>query len=57
VGDETGLLQLVQRELRALVAGVELLDTEVNGGGSVRDGGADSVEGTGWGEELGTGHP
>ena len=56
VGDEAGLFELVERKLRALVAGVELLDTEVNGVGSVRDGGADGVEGAGWGEELGTGH-
>jgi hypothetical protein len=56
VGDEAGLFELVERELRALIAGVELLDTEVNGVGSVRDGGADGVEGAGWGEELGTGH-
>ena len=56
MGDETGLLELVQRELSALIAGVELLDTQVDGVGSVRDGGADGVEGAGGGEEFGTGH-
>ena len=45
-------LELVERELRALVARVESLGAEIDGVGAVRDGGAHGVERAGRGEEL-----
>jgi hypothetical protein len=52
VRQAAGLLQIVQRELRAVVAGVELLDAEVDGVGSVGEGGADGIETTGGSKKL-----
>ncbi len=52
VRDETGLREVVEGELRALVPRVELLDTEIHGVGAVGDGGADGVERSGGGEEF-----
>ena len=56
VRDRARLLELGERELRALVARVELLDAQIHGVGAVRDGGADGVEGAGGAEEFGAGH-
>ena len=47
--------QLIQGELRALVARVEARGAQVHGVGAVGEGGADGVEGAGGGEELGRG--
>ena len=56
VRDAARLLELVERELRALVARVELLDAQVHGVGAVGDGGADGVEGAGGAQEFRAGH-
>ena len=47
------LLQLVEGELRAVVARVEALGAEVHGVGAVGDGGPDGVERAGGGEQFG----
>ena len=52
MGDGTGLRQLVERELRAFVAGVVHRRAEVDGVGAVGDGGAHGVEGAGGGEQF-----
>ena len=49
VGDGAGLFEFGERELRAVVARIELLDAQIDGVGAVRDGGADGVEGAGGG--------
>ena len=53
VREAAGLAELVERELRALVARVEALGAEVDGVGAVGDGGANGVERAGGREELG----
>ena len=55
VGEAAGLLELVEGELRPVVAGVEALGAEVDGIRPVREGGAGGVEGAGGGEELRSG--
>ena len=47
------LVELVERELGALVARVEAFDAHVDGIRAVGDGGANGVEGTGGSEEFG----
>ena len=53
VRDAARLAELVEGELRALVARVEARRAQVDRVGAVRDGGADGVERAGGCEELG----
>ena len=55
VREAARLADLVERELRALVAGVEALRAEIDGVGAVRQRRAHGVERTGGREELGDG--
>jgi hypothetical protein len=52
VCDATRLGQLLQRELRPLVAGVEALGAQVDGVGAVGDGCTNGVERTSRGKQL-----
>ena len=52
MGEAAGLLQLVEGELRPVVARVELLGAEVDGVGPVGEGGTDGVEGARGGKQL-----
>ena len=53
VRDATRFAELLERELRAFVARVEAGCAHVDRVGAIGDGGADGVERTGGGEELG----
>src|SRR5207237_7025345 len=53
VRDAAGLGQLLERELRALVARIETLRAEVHGVGAVGNGRADGVQGTCRRQQLG----
>ena len=53
VREEACLLNFIEGELRALVAGVEAIGPEIHGVGPVRDRGSDGVERAGGREELG----
>ena len=60
MSDRTGLLQLIERELRALVAGVVHGRAEIDGIGAIGDGCAHRVERAGGSEEFrdaSDGHP
>jgi hypothetical protein len=48
----TRLIELVERELRPLIARIEAFDAHVHGIRPVRDGGANGVKRTGWGEKF-----
>ncbi len=53
MGYATGLRELVQSELRALIPGVEFLRAEVDGVGAVRDRCPHGIERARRGEQLG----
>ena len=55
VRQPAGLLEVVERQLRAVVARVELLDAQVDGVRPVCQGGANSIEAPRWGEQFGNG--
>lgn len=54
--DAARFAKLLERELRAVVAGVEARRAHVDGVGAIGDGGADGVQGTSGGEQLGDRH-
>jgi hypothetical protein len=53
VGESTSLVEIVEGQLGVVVAGVELLDAEVDRVGPVGEGGTDGVKATCGGEQLG----